>query len=420
MIAAGKGRLSASKVSCHPYSGGKYACLRLYRGRYVTKRAPYRATAAMARGTLVHKALELAARARVDGAAPLPEAGVDELLAYLRLALPQVAGAVTGRGLAEAREALELAAPVDFSHTVAVESRWTLDLGEVELEGVVDRVDDVPPDSEHGTGEVLVYDYKTAGAVEDEEALEDAPQTLFYLAAMRERYPGAPRIGMVYDYLSRDWRARPVWWTPERDAQARALGLSVWRDVQERVARDAAGEDPEATWPGTTGPQCQGCPLRSGCPAYNALLLSGDDAAPPPATMSTAALIAEHRRALDAQNLNKARKSEVAEELDRRIGTGSEVEGDGLRAYRVVTPNRELHEASAVQGIAAALQTTPEAVRASLTREVLDKSKIEQLVANLDEATRAAVTKAVDAAKYTVSTSAHVRTAKARANPFGG
>ncbi|MDE2483231.1 MAG: PD-(D/E)XK nuclease family protein, partial [bacterium] len=126
-------------------------------------------------GSLVHRALELWAQARIDGEPITPDAA-------LAAACSEFAGLRSeDRTRAAAYVANALAALGDWE-PLAAETEFTHRVGDAELYGVIDLL------ARDADGTVHVIDYKTGTLVGDEHY---ALQLELYARAARERFPGA-------------------------------------------------------------------------------------------------------------------------------------------------------------------------------------------------------------------------------------
>lgn len=79
----------------------------------------------------------------------------------------------------------------DFGHPLKLEERFRLDLGDVRLEGIVDRVEDL------GSGKVEVIDYKS-GAAPPGNPAENNLQLSIYALACQEAWGLSPTAVSLY------------------------------------------------------------------------------------------------------------------------------------------------------------------------------------------------------------------------------
>jgi len=187
-------------------------------------------------GSLVHRALELWGRARIDGG-PIE---IESALQHALLDFDQANEA----DLRKARKVLSQAVTVlDDLMLVAAETKFEHEVDGVALAGIIDLIVRDP------SGAIDVIDYKTGTLLGDEHY---ALQLDLYARAMRARYP-------------------------DRDVRARILRLSEseaqWRDPipmapgeLEQLLRESNGFTSDEPRP---GPQCSSCPY-NGSPCHAA------------------------------------------------------------------------------------------------------------------------------------------------------
>lgn len=400
-------------------------CPRAFRERYVEGKKG-RATHGKRRGSLVHVCLERAGKARVgENRTHAGPATLEELLSYLdhytsRASYP-------AEVVREAREVLELCAPLDLSHVRHVEEEWRLSARDGRTcTTKIDRADyhDTYEDAERGMlgPTVLIHDYKTHGSVSTRAELRDEPQTLLYLAAMKERYPDE-NVGLVFDYIRRGVSHAPIWWSEDLDRQARGLIEEALEEIDRRSnGLDSWGEISPDPWPATAGKHCLDCPYQSGCDGYAEYLRSGDSAAPDPALMPNEQLVLEYVRSRDACTLNEDRKRACGAELRERIGQGNgkELAAADLRAKLVTTTDNLLDATAAAQEIAAVQvengllaesdfdARVAEIVEQIAPREISTR-KLSDFLAKFPAALRSDMKKRIEAVKIPVDAGSYVR-----------
>ena len=253
------------------------ACPRRYRMLHVDRPAPSRggAFAHTTLGAVVHLALRALA----------------ELPAHRRT--PAAAAALVGRhwsdeGFADAAQAARyreraqdwLAAaaegPAGRNEPVAVERRLSAPVGELLVEGRVDRLDDDGglggADGDGGAGGdggadgggLTVVDFKTGRRVPSDTDARDSRQLALYAVAAAHVFRRPCRrvelhhvpSGTVAGWEHDDDSLRAHVAVAERTAAA-AAGAS---------AALSAGGDPQTLFPVRTGTQCGTCPVRRHCP----------------------------------------------------------------------------------------------------------------------------------------------------------
>lgn len=236
-------------------------CPMLYRFRVVDQ-LPEPASAAAARGTLVHAVLErlfdlpAAERTPEAAAALLPQE-------WARLVLDQPA-------LGQLEEGVE------GEETVGLLRRWfeledptrlepaerelyvEADLGDLVIRGYVDRLDEAPD------GRLRVVDYKTGRAPSETFEGRALFQLKFYALALWRSTGVLPsRLQLVYP------RDRTVLWIDPSEADLVATERKV-RALWSAIEQVAADGD----WRPRRGRQCSWCAHRAICPAW--------DGTPPP------------------------------------------------------------------------------------------------------------------------------------------
>jgi putative RecB family exonuclease len=217
-------------------------------------------TLAQATGTLVHRALQLlhsnnAETRTLDGANAALETAWTELVdtpEFVRLRLANEAGA------AFRREAESLMARYfglerpEAVTPVGIELDLRARFGEIELRGIIDRLDRLPD------GEFAIVDYKTGRAPPADRARSRLAGVLFYAYLCEEVFGRRPReVRLMYlkDQVV-------IVQTPSdqamRGMQQRAL--AVWRAIERACENDDFRPNPSTL--------CRVCPHQSRCPAF--------------------------------------------------------------------------------------------------------------------------------------------------------
>lgn len=210
-------------------------------------------------GTLVHEI-----------AADLPHGDAEELAAELdrrwsRLGLPDgwVGAVGRRRGDAMVRHLAEYLAAA--GETLAVEQPFQVELGDVTLRGVVDRVERVGTD-EDGAAVVRVVDLKTGrSAVSAPEAARHAQLGAYQLAveagAFEESVGPARSAGASLVYVGRTTR---TWSEREQGALAEDADPAWAADLVQEVAGTVRASAMSAR----ANDLCRVCPVRRSCPAH--------------------------------------------------------------------------------------------------------------------------------------------------------
>ena len=143
----------------------------------------------------------------------------------------------------------------DFGKPLFLEKRFMIDMGDVKLEGVVDRVEDRSP------GSVEVIDYKS-GSAPDRNTAERNLQLLIYALACREVWSLRPERVSLH-YLATN--SVHSWAVTESDVD----------EARQRVASTAQHIRGEAFNP-RTGPHCRRCDYLRSCSFGQAWIKSND------------------------------------------------------------------------------------------------------------------------------------------------
>lgn len=331
---------SASRISTYA------ACHRL--GRAALHNEATGGDEAM-RGSLVHGALERAARKRLDTPADerIP-ADRKELRALVRsLAVAWKPEPPSAFVLREALDALP-GDPVDFSATVAVESEAVILIDGVEIHAHRDRID-------KRNGKTIIHDYKTGAYVKSGAELEDDPQWLIYGLISREEDPW-DEIELAWVYTARDVTVRREWEPAFHDRHARDVISRVLADIKADQAREAAG-DP-AAWEPTPSPMCSWCPIAATCPALTA---PTKPATLDPKTMPTPAIEAEARTLQKERQAREKREKLILGEARLRMENGAKVEALTYVPHRITELPHDDPD-SIMRALAQAVGETPESV----------------------------------------------------------
>ncbi|ANY05941.1 RecB family exonuclease [Pseudonocardia sp. HH130630-07] len=236
------------------------ACPRRYRMLHVDRPAPPRggAFAHTTLGAVVHLALrsfaELPARRRTpaEAMALVGRHWSDEGFA-------DPAQAARYRHRAQEWLAAVADGPVGDTDPVAVERRVSAPVGDLLVEGRVDRLDRTPD------GDALVVvDFKTGRHVPADTDARDSRQLALYAVAVAQVFRRRCRRVELHHVPTGTVAA---WEHDEEslDRHVRAAGATASAAVA-AVEAHAAGGDPEALFPARTGSRCGTCPVRRNCP----------------------------------------------------------------------------------------------------------------------------------------------------------
>ena len=144
--------------------------------------------------------------------------------------------------------------PFDQGVTVGLEARISLKLDEDhEVVGFIDRLVKV------SDGEWEIHDYKPGASLLTQQKADADRQLALYDLAVREMYPDARNVTLVWHYLAFDHEVRSSR-TPEQLADLRAQLLESIRDIEAQSA-----------YPATTSRLCDWCDYKRICPAWRHL-----------------------------------------------------------------------------------------------------------------------------------------------------
>jgi putative RecB family exonuclease len=144
---------------------------------------------------------------------------------------------------------------VASNRVLGVEKPFTLQLGDVVLRGMIDRVDRIGDDA------IRIRDYKSTRLPPRRDDVEGSLQLAIYDLAARELWPWAKRVELGFDLLRHDVVVRTERSDAQREATRKYIGVTV---AQIRSRQSTAR-------PST---RCTTCEHRSQCPAYADMLAS--------------------------------------------------------------------------------------------------------------------------------------------------
>lgn len=270
-------------------------------------------TSASLTGSLVHAVLEEAGRRHLancnGGYMPADEAPVELApilpieAAKLGVLNPSIIGAA-GKIIAR------LGRDLSFGALEAVEEKakivtpsWTVSMR-------IDRIDRILAGPAGGDC-LLAYDYKS-GRPRASRELAYEPQTLLYLAALRERDPSAEPPRIAYWYLAHDLPPITFRWSP----QVHALAYQLADAAAERLARLEEARSRGEPYPAKPDHlECRSCPFRPLCPEYEAAAKIDETMlADPPAEALEAAVLRRQQLVSASKIADDAKKA-----LDKRL-----------------------------------------------------------------------------------------------------
>lgn len=294
-------------------------------------------------GGIVHHCLTRIARPRLTQELPGDQAvHPDELTR----ALEEEGG--SPRAVERAAEILQqVAGDLDFSHTIAVDEPWQLDLGRDEATGrrIVaggrfDRVDRL------ADGSIRLYDYRT-GRPRGRQDLVTDDQVGLRLAAARSVWPEAHRLDAAVWWVDRDLLVT-IPWTEREDRFARLRARIGYRQLNRRDRTARVGE------------HCADCPYRARCQAYQEEQRRLE-AAPVVRTErwnDARWLLEERERLKQVAVLAETGRRELDEAIRARIGQERELRAGDLRA-KVITRRMRGWSVEAIPALAVALDRDP-------------------------------------------------------------
>jgi putative RecB family exonuclease len=245
--------LSPSKVSRFTQ------CPLAFRYSYIDH-LPEPATVQQVRGTLVHRALELlfaeSGRSREEAEKALERAWSErtDWKEFLELGLDEQA---ERRLRSEAGLLIdryyELEDPAAVS-VIGLELQLKARLGNVELSGIIDRLDDI------GDGNIAVVDYKTGASPSETRSRSSFAGVSFYAVLCEETY-GRPPTEVRLIYI-RDQVVLVQSVTEQQMRGARQRAEAVWKAISRACLTEDFRPSPS--------PLCRTCAYREMCPAFAA------------------------------------------------------------------------------------------------------------------------------------------------------
>jgi putative RecB family exonuclease len=191
--------------------------------------------------------------------------------------------------------------PFDQGITVGLEARITLGLDDDhELTGFIDRLVKV------ADGEWEIHDYKTSATLMTQQKADEDRQLALYELAVREMYPDAERVTLVWHYLAFDQEVRSTRTAEQREA------------LRARVLEDIRRIEAQSAFPATTSSLCAWCDYQPICPAWRHRFETSALPEEERASESGVALVDEYLRVCDELGRLKARQEALRDAIARR------------------------------------------------------------------------------------------------------
>lgn len=208
--------------------------------------------------------------------------------------------------------------PFNQSQTLATEMRLTFaldDQNQYRMTGFIDRAARRPD------GAYEIHDYKTGGSAPSQDALDRDRQLALYQIGLRQKWPEAERVELVWHYVGRDMTLRS-----ERTA-------AQLQELREATIRSIDQIEAEKEFKPEKGAWCEWCEFQPVCPLWKHVLAVK---ALPPARFAVdegvklANEIAETKRQLDLLSRRYEQLKELVAEFCRQQNIGV-VAGSGVR-----------------------------------------------------------------------------------------
>jgi putative RecB family exonuclease len=192
-------------------------------------------------------------------------------------------------------------APFDQDVTVGLEARISLRLdGEHEITGFVDRI------AKAGDGEWEIHDYKTSATLITQQKADADRQLALYEIAVREMYPEAERVALVWHFVVFDAEVRSAR-TPEQLEALRADVLAKVRHIEAQTV-----------FPTATSNLCNWCEYKPICPAWSHLFATAALPAAERVLEEGSVLVDEYIEVSDELAALKERQDELKESIAAR------------------------------------------------------------------------------------------------------
>jgi putative RecB family exonuclease len=191
--------------------------------------------------------------------------------------------------------------PFDQGVTVGLEMKIALRLDEEhEILGYLDRLTKV------ADGVWEIHDYKTGGSLMKQDKADADRQLALYELAVREMYPDARQVTLVWHYLAFDHEVRSC------------RTVEQLQDLRAQVLASVEHIEAQTAFPTKTGSLCDWCDYKSICPAWaHEYALAG----PPESRLeaeTVAALVDRYVSLSEEVASLQKEKDELSDEIVRR------------------------------------------------------------------------------------------------------
>jgi len=194
-------------------------------------------------------------------------------------------------------------APFDRDVTIGLEARISLSLDEDhDICGYVDRIAKV------SDGVWEIHDYKTSNSLMTQQKADADRQLALYAIAIREMYPEARDVELVWHYVAFDAEVRSSR-TVEQLEQLRADVLDKIRHIEAQSA-----------FPAKTSSLCDWCDYKALCPAWRHLYESQALPEKDRVLEDGAVLVDEYLRVSDQISALKSRQDSLRDSIAARAG----------------------------------------------------------------------------------------------------
>lgn len=143
--------------------------------------------------------------------------------------------------------------PFDEGHTIGLEKQIHVTIGPYKLVGYIDRITFL------GNGHYEVHDYKTSATLMTQEKADADRQLALYSIAVKQMFPDAKKVDLVWHYLAFDKEVRSA----RTDKQLEKLQDEILEGIREIEKAAKAG-----TFPAKESALCSWCAYREICPRW--------------------------------------------------------------------------------------------------------------------------------------------------------
>jgi len=147
-------------------------------------------------------------------------------------------------------------APFNQEKTLGLEAKIEIEIGDGEKEkikGFIDRLSQV------SDSRFAVHDYKTSGTLPEQRYLDSDRQLAFYMIAVKERFPEAEEVDLVWHFLKFDREMRS---TRSEDQ------LSALKKETLSLIAEIKKANEESRFPTKVSALCNWCEFQPICPAW--------------------------------------------------------------------------------------------------------------------------------------------------------